>query len=406
MTAIAYLIFSIWFLHKLSFVRTANLGFAATVILFFSKLLAGVCYAFYFSNTNNGLLADTWNFHRLSVIETNTLLHNPIVFIKDFWENKYETNSLFAGSSSIYNNLKTTVFVKFLAILNVFTLKNYYANLIILNLVFFVGNLALYKLLVKGYQGNKWVLIMAVFLLPNFLFWQSGLHKDGLVFSFLCFCMYSLNAIYQTQFKFKYVIIAIASFSCIFFIKNYLSILFLVAFVVYLIILKANSNRLLLVLTVLVGSYIVFALLGGPNILANKRTEFLQLPSNTLVAAPNLKSNISSVLYFFPSALNMSLFQPKFWEAKTPFSFMAGLHQLAIVVTLVVLIILPKKNRKNLAITAFCLVFGILLTLLNGYIIPFAGAIIRYNSFTLPFLVGGLISWVSPQFKLTGIFKR
>lgn len=404
-TAAYTLLFS-WLLNKQRFVKSLNLGIATVVILYLCKIFAGIAYAFYFKNTNTGLLADTWNFHELSLKETKLLLQNPLGFLQDIWVNNYQQNQLFVGQSSIYNNLKTTLFVKLLGILNVFTGKSYYANLVILNFIFLLGNMTLYKLLLKGYTGNKWLLIFVVFLLPNFLFWQSGLHKDGLVFTLICFFVYAVSKLIENGIKLKYCLIAIVAFSLVFLIKNYVALLIVPALLVFILSIKLNARKVFITLFTLIVCFCLFWLFNGFEILAHKRAEFLQLKSNTLIAAPQLNGNLKSVFQFLPSALSMSLLQPKFWQAIGSFAILAGLHQLGVIVGLGVLIYLPKKNKKNTALIAFCIVFGCLLWLLNGYIIPFAGAIIRYNSVVLPFVFGGLVSWVSPQFSIKRLATR
>lgn len=396
--AILYFLLGLYFLKKWRFVKSTNLGFGIVGSIYCLKIVFGIGYALFFLKPNNGILADTWNFYTLSISETNSLIKNPIHFIKDIWENNYTNNNLFNGTQNIFNNLKTTIFTKILAILNVFTIKNYYANLVILNFIFLVANLSLYKLFLKGYNGNKWLLIGSVFLIPNFIFWQSGLHKDGLIFSLICVILYAVNKLLTKGLKLNLFLGLMISLIVIFLIKNYILFLLLLSIAMYLVLLKTKWHKGLIISLFFVFGIAFFYLLGGFEILAAKRAEFLQLPSNTLVKAPLLTANPKSAFTFLPSALSMSLFQPKFWQANNSFALGAGLHQFAVLLIIGLLIYLPKKNKKNTPFILCCISFGCLVWLLNGYIIPFSGAIVRYNSLSLPFIIGGLVSWASPQF--------
>src|SRR5207253_1683986 len=106
--------------------------------------------------------------------------------------NGYEqTGNLFLHSNSYWNDLKSNVIIKFLALCNVVTFKNYFADIVLFNFMFFFGPVALYRLVKQLFPINKQLLIVSVFLIPSFLFWCSGIHKDGIIFT--CIALISFH---------------------------------------------------------------------------------------------------------------------------------------------------------------------------------------------------------------------
>ena len=59
----------------------------------------------------------------------------------------------------------------------------YYINIIFYSFISMFGPIAIYRVMNDVYPAKKWQLLIAVFLIPSFLFWCSGIHKDGLIFS-------------------------------------------------------------------------------------------------------------------------------------------------------------------------------------------------------------------------------
>src|SRR4030095_14357212 len=111
------------------------------------------------------------------------LLKDPVAFVKDlFTYNDDSTGNLFIAKNSYWNQLKSNIIIKILAIVNVFTFKNYYAGVIVFNFFFFFGCIAFYRLLIEKIKANTLLRIVFVFCIPSFLFWCSGLHKDGFIF--------------------------------------------------------------------------------------------------------------------------------------------------------------------------------------------------------------------------------
>ena len=69
-------------------------------------------------------------------------------FFKDIFNHRYSNSgNIFIAENSYWNDLKSNVIIKLLAICNVFTFKNYYANIVFFNFLFLFGLVAFYRLM-------------------------------------------------------------------------------------------------------------------------------------------------------------------------------------------------------------------------------------------------------------------
>ncbi len=181
---ISYLLLFGWLVTQVPFFRNTGLHKGWLVGLFLVKIASGFAYAWFFSLPQYVATADTWGFYRDSLKETDWLLRDPAGFVTDLFHYPYEqSGNLFAGVSSYWNDLKNNVFIKLMAVINVCTDKDYHTNIIVFNFLYFFGPVALFRLVKSSWQFDQRWLVLPVFLLPSFVFWCSGIHKDGLIFS-------------------------------------------------------------------------------------------------------------------------------------------------------------------------------------------------------------------------------
>ena len=127
-------------------------------------------YAGYYLLPENYPGSDTFRFFHASLAETDVLLKNPVLFFKELFTHQY-TNSgnIFIANQSYWNDLKSNIIIKLLAIINVFTFKNYNAAIVFFNFLFFFGLVGFYKLIQNIVPTNKWLLVIGIFLIPSFI---------------------------------------------------------------------------------------------------------------------------------------------------------------------------------------------------------------------------------------------
>ncbi len=401
---ILYLVFFCLLINKISFFKSAELSATILTCLFILKIIAGLIYAWFYSKLPI-TSADTWNYFNLSKGETDVLVSHPFDFVKDFFTYGYSSSgNLFSGQNSYWNDIKSDAVIKLMAICNLFTATNYYADLIFFNFLFFFGPIAFFKVMMSYYAEKKWLLIISIFLLPSFLFWCSGMHKDGLLFSAIALVIYFFNK--QLQYRkiiLKYCIIIIFCFSVLFVFRNFLFFLILPALFCWYLASRLPKKKWLIFFTFYAVGLILFfivphisSLLNFPEYIITKQNEFKQLSGNSSIPLQILEPTVVSFFHFFPTALDISFLRPHFTDSKNFSYLFSATENIFIIFLMIIAIIFPDKKKQTVSLLLFCLFFSASVLLLSGYTVTFSGSIVRYKSVVLPLLVTFLtvkINW-------------
>ncbi len=405
-----YLVLFCWLITTIPFFRRSGLSKHWLIILFIIKILAGAGYAWFYLQPGNYETSDTWRYFKLSLEETDWLMRDPAGFFSDLFHNGYAASGgLFAGEDSYWNDLKTNMIIKLLAICNLFSFKNYFTNIILFNFLFFFGPVALYRLVRQKLRSQtpKPVLIAVIFLIPSFLFWCSGVHKDGLIFSCLTLILYLSQEMYQQRkISFGKIVLAALLLLLLFSFRNFMAILLLPAILVWILILRFPKKAVLMAVSIYGTGILIFflsPLIGLPDFpafIVEKQNEFKQLEGTSQIAVPELENNVRSFLEFLPSAIDIGFLRPHPTEIDNK-SYLPAVAE-NLMLTLIAIFFLLKTRQstpKDLAaFNWFCLCFAISFLILAGYTVTFTGAIVRYRAVVLPLLFLPLVNGVSfPQ---------
>ncbi len=393
---------------RIRFLKESGINRNILVGLFTLKIAAGLAYAWFYSLPGYKPNSDTFRFFDYSLQETDVLLHHPIAFVKDVFTHGYaERGNLFIGENSYWNDLKSNIIIKLLAVCNVCTLKNYYADIIFFNFLFLFGLVAFYKVMNELFSNKKMWIVMGVFCMPSFLFWCSGIHKDGLIFSSIGLTIFYFYRSLQVGFRLKYVIGIILNLAFIFLLRNYVCLLFIQALFTYWLAEKQprqGKRRPLLIFSVIYFIGIIGFLLTSQldskfnalNYLSLKQHEFAALGGGSGVRVESLQPTVESFIGYFPTAVDMALLRPHFSEIKNKSYLPAVAESWMLILLLLICIPFKKKGYKIPPIIWACWFFALSMLLIEGYTITFSGAIIRYKSLALPLIIAplfGMIDW-------------
>jgi len=395
---IYFIIFSL-FLTIIPFFNKSGIGKRTLIILFFIKISAGVAYARFFSLPKYYPTSDTWKFYRYSTDETKWLIHNPAAFVKDlFIVNYNKSGDLFSGQNTYWNDLKSNVIIKLMAVINVVTNNSYYTDIIFFNFLFLFGLAALFKVFIQVFPGKKWFIIAGIFLLPSTLFWCSGIHKDGLILSSAGLIIYAFYKGFKSRFKIRRILLIVLCMLVIFSLRNYVFFALLPSLLAWWLCERYKGKNLeifgLVYSAAIIFSIFIPFIFPSINIflfISNKQHEFLLLEGGSKVDVPKLEPHFTSFISFLPYAVDMAFFRPHLTEIKNISYIPAIIESLLILLLLIVSIIYTNK-KNELRPVILCMFFlSISLMLLSGYTIPFIGAIVRYRSVVLPLLVTPLL---------------
>lgn len=392
-----YFLLFTWILCNTGFVKKTGLSKWWIIGLFAAKIFAGIVYGWFYQQPAYFATSDTWHFFDLSKGETDWLLHDPLAFFRDIFMYGYErSGNLFIGENSYWNDLKSNLIIKLLAVCNVFTLKNYYANIVLFNFLFFFGPVALYRVINNLFSTHKLLQVAGVFLFPSFLFWCSGIHKDGLIFSCSAVIVFHFHKqLAEKKILWKSVVIILVLLVILFALRNFMALLLAGSLAVWL--LSAFfPKRKAIMLGALISLMLITFFLSGkisssadlPQYVIQKQSEFKQLSGTSSIEVPVLENNMLSFIKFLPTALDISLFRPHISEIKNK-SYIPAVAEIILfwAVVLLSLFVRNKTVRSDdqSAFIIFCIIFSFSFLLLAGYTITFSGAIVRYKASILPF---------------------
>jgi hypothetical protein len=375
------------------FVKKSQLGGKTLITLFLIKVIAGIGYAFFYQLPAYYTNSDTYRFFNYSLQETDTLLHSPIQFIRDLFSFEYSTSgNLFVGDNSYWNDLKSNIIIKLLAICNIFSFKSYYTNIIFFNFFFFFGVVAFYRFIQEICQINKWIIIGIVFLTPSFLFWCSGVHKDGLIFTALGLIFWLFQQCIKFGFNSKKITILFVLLLLLFGLRNYVCLSVLPCmFCWYLSHIKKTIQPFFyfycIAIVVFFSTSLISTQNNFPKYIVTKQQEFKQLSGGSSISTNNLEPTVKSFIYYLPKALDVFFFRPHISEIKNKSYIPAIIENIATFLLLIGCLLFKKKKVSLPNSLWACLFFGCTMLLITAYSITFSGAIVRYKSIVLPFLI-------------------
>ena len=117
---------------------------------------------------------------------------------------------------------------------------------------------------------------------------------------------------------------------------------------------------------------------------------------NTLLTTDSLHYTVKDYLGSFPSAVNHVFLRPYLWEKAAADSIFFALEICCYLFLLIFCIYkYPEKFTQIHPFVLCTVIFSLSVLLLIGYIVPAYGAIIRYRSIFLPFLLIPIINMIN-----------
>jgi hypothetical protein len=342
-------------------------------------------------------------FHKEGLIEYNLLFSNPKEYIHNFFQSSYSSGygELFSSTNSYWNDLTSNLIIKFLSVCDIFSFGYYNVNVIFYNFSIFFGAVALYRVFDMVYVNNKWVLIITCFLLPSLIFFSSTIHKEGLIFAAIGIAIFNIYAaLQQNRFTARRIIYISLALIFVFFQRNYVLLAFLPASFAWILSVVKKFPALTTFIIVYIAGAIFFfnASLLSPKLnlaesVSKKQWDFRQLPdASTAIEIDSLAPNFKGFALNTSQALNHSLLRPYFSDYNLSQSLLPlSLELLFYELLFLLFICFRKKTFSKDSFIIFCVFFSFSVLLIIGYTVPVIGAIVRYRSIYLPFILTPII---------------
>ncbi|HZF63332.1 MAG TPA: hypothetical protein VEZ55_02550 [Chitinophagaceae bacterium] len=348
-------------------------------------------------------MVDTWMFHYESIEARELIAQDPIGFLKTNFSNSYENGygKFLSSHQSWWNNLHNNAFITLLSLFNFLSFGNYYVNLIFYSFITLFGPVGLYRLMRDVFPQNKIPILLATFLFPSFIYWTSGIHKDGLIFLSFILIIYPLYFGLKTSFNAKKLLSLLGGLILLLVLRNYLLIIILPAALAWIAAYKIKKRPL----GVFVSCYMAFITLffvtryfipqlDFPAAVAEKQKSFLQLQGGSAVAVSELRPNIRSFVANTPEAFSISFLRPYPSDVRHLLSLAAAI-EIMLLICLFLVFLVWHKSSSNRPFLLFGLFFTLSGMLTIGYTVNFIGAVVRYRSIVLPFVVVPMVAMIN-----------
>jgi hypothetical protein len=396
---LVYLILFAWLVTKVKFFNLTGLSKPQLIIIFLLKMMAGIFYGWiglYYGGLAQ--MQDTWAYHTSSIQESHLLFNNPAEYFTNLFNDPYEggVKKFFDSNDSYWNDLKGNVFIKILSVFNVLSFGNYYVNVIFYSFITLFGAISIYRVMTDVFPGKKTQILLATFLLPSFLYWTSGLHKEGLLFTGISLVIYIIYFSFkEKRFGFKRLLGLIIGLLLILTLRNFIIIIILPAIMAWLLANKWPKYGL-----VIFGSlYLLFGILfftaryinhrlDFPQAVVNKQQDFMKLKGgNSTIPIEQLEPTAISFLKNTPQAINLSTIRPYPSDVRHILSLAAAIEINALLLMFLLFLFFRTNGTKSKNLAYFCIFFSFSVLLAIGFSVNNLGAIVRYRSIIMPLLI-------------------
>jgi hypothetical protein len=402
---VVYLVFFAWLVTKVNFFRKSGLSQPQLIILFLLKVMAGIFYGWiglYYGNLAQ--MVDTWSYHTSSIEDYHLLKDDPYEFFSNLFRDPYHQgmSKFLDTTNSYWNDLKSVIFIKLLSIFNIFSFGHYYVNVIFYSFISMFGPIAVFRIMTDAFPGKRVPILLASFLVPSFLYWTSGLHKEGLIFTGIALLMYCIYfGMKEKSFGWKRVITVLLGLLIILVLRNFLIIIIVPAILAWILSRRWPERGLLVFSSVYLLFIILFFTvryisprLDFPEAVVIKQQEFIKLKGSSSLPIKELQPNAISFLKNTPQAINLSSIRPYPSDVKHILSLAAAIEVFLLFFILLIFLIWRQRPSPTGNLIYFCLFFSFSLLLTIGFSVNNLGAIVRYRSIILPLLVIPMVAQI------------
>lgn len=389
-----------WLFRKLATDGFLRLIFWPALLL---RLLAGLLLGLFYAQT----IGDTWKYQKTANLLTAVGFTDWLAYSKIILFNAFSDNALLqAIPYPLYTN--SFFLIKIVSLLNFITGSNYYLNSLFLSFFSLAGSFFLVAVWRQIKADASLAATVGLLFFPTVVFWNSGVMKDGLLLSVICFFWALVLQMAYAPGKNNFwqwlllLITGVLLWKLKFFVAAFVFALTGSWFLLHVLYRRFRFFRegsLRWVAGILLVCLVVFAasqlhykfnlkFLLTSLVLNNQLFREMSV-GRPLVDLSGLEPTIPSVLRHAPEALAGVFFRPFFWEGNNLFYRLAALENLALLV-LFLGAAASFRIKSKFPWHSFYLVlllFGFCLALAFGLSTPNLGSLNRYRTLFLPFVI-------------------
>lgn len=387
---------------KMPFFRNTSLKPRLLLGLFALKIAMATAYGYIHFHYFYG--GDTWAFLQNSRLIYESLFINPLYYLElTFLPNArtppdylYDIIYPIAG----WNDVRTYTIYRINAILHLISGGYYYVHAVFFAFFSYVGSIALYRTFANYFPERGKRMLIVLFAVPTIVFWSSGIHKEAVTLFCLGLIFYHFQQLlYKNKIK-KRIVFLLPLLFLLSITRPHVCMILMPMLLIWAWTDAKPKHTFLKIIAVYVVGITAITLVSyiSPkvNIFAkihDMRWYFVVYNiGSSEIWVKTFEPNLLGAIKNIPSALHNMTTYPRLWESKTIFHYFASAE--LIVLWLFFVLTLRFNSWKSLENKHFlyaCLFFVFSFLIFMGLIVDNIGAIVRYRSVVLPFLLGVLV---------------
>ncbi|MCB0766402.1 MAG: hypothetical protein KDB95_04250 [Flavobacteriales bacterium] len=415
--AAAYTALLLYWMHRTRFYSgVPGLRFHWVAAFFLFRIAAGVAlWAIYTYVYPDRATADVFKYFDDSAYMFNALAERPVDYLRmitgigndnaHFHELYYRhmNNWVRHYESNLYNDAHTII--RFNALVRLVSFGEFHVHTVASAFLSLTGLLGIYHAFVRALPGKEKLLAAAVFLVPSVVFWASGVIKESLLFFGIGLLVYQADRMLRDGVRWQDPFLLAFNVAMLFFLKVYVLLSLFPALLLLFWARIGVRPPLWLKVILVYGPFIALGLnlqhlLPGWDILGiltMKQRDFvglaIQMNSGSFVMPELLLPDVWLFVKQAPYALGIALFGPVLHPGGGALGLLSAAENVGILLFLITCFMYRKPwAQVDRALLAALMGYVILLALVIGWTTPVMGAVVRYRTPLLPFLlIGGLV---------------
>ena len=397
-----------WSISKLDFFKNGPFSTRSLQLAFFLRIAMGfglfLIYSYHYPSRQD---ADTFKYFDDSKYMYDAFWTNPGDYFKmlfgihcntEYFNTEYFNNMsnwVRSYDNGLFNDNRLMIRVN--AFLRIFSFGNYHVHSIILAFLAFMGSFSLSKLFFEV-SRSKVLTYIAVFLVPSLVFWSSGILKEAVLLAALGFFAYHFYQLFDSNRTWKNYVMLFLMSCVLIVLKLYVFMAFFPAIIIWLVVSKWRRSLWVYLLMYIL--FIAIATLIGEinprydfvNLIVDKQKQFIRLadfyPVNSRFDLEVLTYEFWSLLLSSPEAI-FNVFTKPWPNELNSILYIPSFIENAVILLLLFTTFVYRKalKVKEWDFVIFCLSFCIILYTVIGLTTPITGAIVRYKTPAIPFLM-------------------
>ncbi|MCO5248904.1 MAG: hypothetical protein M9887_08155 [Chitinophagales bacterium] len=397
------------FVYKSKRFKTETINSVTWVFLAITKIFVALSYNWLHKNIPVFFDSDTFMKEAdiiFSAIHESPLYYLQLVFGPNNYSPEPEHLHFYIDKMGYWHDSVGYTIMRINALFRLISFGYISVHFLFFSILSFIGTFYLFKFFEKVTDLSEYAIIAILFFVPDITFWTSGLHKEALVLFAVGISIYNMYMWVMEKSK-RRLFLMVFLFLFLINVRLYLIVFLLPAFIAFY--WNEKNKKIKAYIPYIVVFTITFFSVVAYDVsvpteyrLATKITEFqnsfINNSGNTSFAIDVVSNSWRRILFYFPQYVFNTFRYPIYNQCVTNWCRLSAIESFFLMVFVVIGLYKTKyKYILNNPIALFCLCIGFSWMSIIGVVVNNAGAIVRYRSVAIIFILIGF--FVSTQKK-------